>query len=97
MATVADWRLVMMPVRMPPRRASEMPRPSWAVKDLVSTPVPSSLGMLVMSAVGEDAVDVEDEDLDVARAGFGVSERDHEEMIPVPEKRAGRRESCAGS
>src|SRR3981189_1167185 len=35
----------MMPMRRPPRRPREMPRPSWAAKPLASMPWPSALGM----------------------------------------------------
>ena len=38
-------RLVMMPMRRPPRRPREMPSPSWAAKPLASTPWPSAFGI----------------------------------------------------
>ena len=45
MATVRELRLVMMPMRRPPRRPREIPRPSWAAKPLASMPLPSASGI----------------------------------------------------
>ena len=65
-----ELRLVMMPMRRPPRRPREMPRPSCAAKPLASMPLTFGVGDDEDLAVGEDAVYVEDEDFDVFGAGF---------------------------
>ena len=80
-ATVWLWRLVMMPgaqaAEAGERDAEAVVRGEAFDLDAAAIGLRNDGDV----SVGEDAVDVEDEDLDVAGAGLRVFERDHAAMI----------------